>query len=68
MLRWTEYISNFHALYLNMDMDAVRNKIYIYLFVAKSAQFCSALVFLMGKGAAESTAILLGGVSGMFRN
>ena len=36
MLQWTEYISNFHALYLNMDMDAVKNKMYIYLIVAKS--------------------------------
>ena len=29
----TEYIPNFHDLYLNMDMDAIRNKIYIYLIV-----------------------------------
>ena len=31
----TEYIPNFHDLYLNMDMDAIRNKIYIYLIVGK---------------------------------
>ena len=35
MLQWTEYIYNFNALYLNMDMDAVKNKMYIYLIVAK---------------------------------
>ena len=66
MLQWTEYISNLHALYLNTDMDALRNNMYIYLIVAKFPQFCSALVFLMGKGAAKSTATLQGGVSGIF--
>lgn len=40
---------------------------YIYLIVAESLQFCSALVFLMGKGAGRGAQLFLrGGVSGMF--
>ena len=45
----TEYIPNFHDLYLNMDMDAIRNKIYIYLIVGKKKKTMMAhwLLFIL---------------------